>query len=120
MLTDVAIKAEKPGTQPRKVADGGGLHLLINPNGNKLWRFSYRFGGKQKTMAMGVYPATSLKEARDIRLTGSTTGARFSQVKVSRGMSNQTLGAVWSQAQNTLAQTVWLGVQVLPGPPRSQ
>ncbi len=67
MLTDVAIKAEKPGTQPPKVADGGGLHLLINPNGNKLWRFSYRFGGKQKTMAMGVYPATSLKEARDKR-----------------------------------------------------
>jgi integrase len=67
MLTDVAIKAEKPSSQPRKVADGGGLHLLVNPNGNKLWRFSYRFGGKQKTMAMGVYPATSLKEARDKR-----------------------------------------------------
>ncbi|MGE4064614.1 MAG: tyrosine-type recombinase/integrase [Rhodospirillaceae bacterium] len=63
----MAIKAEKPGSQPRKIADGGGLHLLINPNGNKLWRFSYRFGGKQKTMAMGVYPATSLKEARDKR-----------------------------------------------------
>lgn len=67
MLTDIAIRARKPGPKPYKVADGGGLHLLIMPTGNKLWRFSYRFGGKQKTMAMGVYPITTLAEARNAR-----------------------------------------------------
>jgi integrase len=67
MLTDVRIKAEKPAAKPRKISDSGGLHLLVNPNGNKLWRYSYRFGGKQKTMAMGQYPITGLKEAREKR-----------------------------------------------------
>lgn len=67
MLTDIRIKNEKPGDKPRKISDSGGLHLLINPNGNKLWRYSYRYAGKQKTMAMGQYPLTGLKEAREKR-----------------------------------------------------
>lgn len=67
MLTDIQIKAEKPGDKPRKISDSGGLHLLVNPNGNKLWRYSYRFRGMQKTMAMGQYPHTSLADARGKR-----------------------------------------------------
>ena len=41
-----------------------GLHLLIQPAGSKLWRLAYRFAGKQKTLALGVYPIVSLEEAR--------------------------------------------------------
>ncbi|MDQ6996545.1 MAG: integrase arm-type DNA-binding domain-containing protein, partial [Mariprofundus sp.] len=65
-LTDVKIKAAKlpAGTKQMKLADSGGLYLLIKMNGSKYWRLDYRFGNKRKTMAIGVYPRVSLKEAR--------------------------------------------------------
>jgi integrase len=63
-LKDVSVRSAKRGPSPRKLSDGGGLHLLIQPTGSKLWRLAYRFAGKQKTLALGVYPAVSLEEAR--------------------------------------------------------
>jgi integrase len=63
-LTDTAIRNAKPGLMLIKLSDGGGLHLLIQAHGAKLWRMAYRHGGKQKTLAFGVYPAVSLAEAR--------------------------------------------------------
>ena len=66
-LTDAAIKKPKPVDKPTKLADGGGLYLLLNPNGSRWWRFDYRFDGKRKTLSMGVYPDTSLKLAREKR-----------------------------------------------------
>ena len=56
-LSDRKIKALKPSSKPAKYSDGGGLHLLVTPQGNKLWRQAYRFGGKQKTLALGSYPS---------------------------------------------------------------
>jgi integrase len=50
-----------------KLFDGGGLFLLVNPNGSKLWRLKYRFDGREKLLALGPYPLVSLKEARDKR-----------------------------------------------------
>jgi integrase len=64
MLKDVAVRNAKPSTKPRKLSDGGGLHVLIQPTGSKLWRLAYRFTGKQKTLALGSYPVVSLEEAR--------------------------------------------------------
>ncbi|WP_116368359.1 tyrosine-type recombinase/integrase [Parahaliea mediterranea] len=64
-LTATEVKQAKPEGKPRKLADGGGLHLLIQPSGAKYWRYKYRYGGKEKTLALGVYPEVSLKEARD-------------------------------------------------------
>lgn len=66
-LTDTACKAAKPSDKPRKLSDGGGLFLLVQPTGGKLWRQAYRFDGKQKTLAHGAYPAVSLQEARSKR-----------------------------------------------------
>jgi integrase len=63
-LTDTQIKGLRPAPSPAKHSDGGGLHLLISPTGGKLWRWSYRFCGKQKTLAFGAYPAVSLADAR--------------------------------------------------------
>ncbi|MBV5316895.1 MAG: tyrosine-type recombinase/integrase [Desulfobulbaceae bacterium] len=63
-LTDMALKIAKPGTATRRLADGGGLFLEIRPNGSKYWRMAYRFGGKQKLLALGVYPNVSMPEAR--------------------------------------------------------
>ncbi|MCA8906593.1 MAG: integrase arm-type DNA-binding domain-containing protein [Rhodospirillaceae bacterium] len=66
-LTDRQIRSFKPAAQPAKHSDGGGLHVLVTPNGSKLWRLSYRFDGKQKTQALGAYPAISLADARQKR-----------------------------------------------------
>jgi len=68
-LTDVAVKKAQPSAKILKMADGGGLQLWIFPDGAKRWRLAYRFDGKQKLLAIGVYPAVGLKEARDARDT---------------------------------------------------
>jgi integrase len=66
-LTDMAIRTAKPGARIVKLSDGGGLQLWITPDGAKRWRLAYRFAGGQKTLAIGVYPATGLREAREAR-----------------------------------------------------
>ncbi|HWN53181.1 MAG TPA: Arm DNA-binding domain-containing protein, partial [Xanthobacteraceae bacterium] len=63
-LTDATVRGAKAGAKPRKISDGGGLFLLIQPGGGKLWRLAYRFDGKQRTQALGVYPEVSLGQAR--------------------------------------------------------
>ncbi len=63
-LSDLAIRKAKPDGKPFKLSDGGGLHLLVRPNGAKLWRLKYRFGGKEKLLSFGPYPTTSLADAR--------------------------------------------------------
>ena len=66
-LSDTAIRNAKPGAKPLKMTDGGGMYLLLNPNGSRWWRFDYRFDGRRKTLSMGTYPDTGLKDARDKR-----------------------------------------------------
>lgn len=63
-LSDAQLRTLKPGAAPRKVSDGGGLHVLVTPQGSRLWRLAYRHGGKQKLLALGSYPAVSLSDAR--------------------------------------------------------
>jgi hypothetical protein len=64
-LTDKECINAKPKTHTHKLADGQGLYLQIEPNGSKFWRYGYRYMKKQKTLALGVYPDVSLKEARE-------------------------------------------------------
>ena len=66
-LTDSAIRNAKPSAKYARLFDGGGLYLEVSPAGGKLWRFKYRFGGKEKRLALGAYPAVSLASARDRR-----------------------------------------------------
>ncbi|MFS1524823.1 Arm DNA-binding domain-containing protein [Microbulbifer sp. 2304DJ12-6] len=63
-LTDTQIKQVKPGNKDQWLTDGQGLRLLIKPTGAKYWRLKYRFQKKQKTLALGVYPSITLKQAR--------------------------------------------------------
>jgi len=63
-LTDTTCRNARSAEKPLKISDGGGLFLLIQPTGSKLWRMAYRFQHKQKTLAFGAYPAVSLKDAR--------------------------------------------------------
>jgi integrase len=67
MLNDTRVRNAKGGHRPIKLSDSGGLYLLLTPNGSKLWRLAYRFGGKQKTLALGIYPTITLKQARERR-----------------------------------------------------
>lgn len=64
-LTDASAKQALARDKDYKLSDGGGLYLLVKTNGSKCWRYAYRFDGKQKTLALGIYPAVTLKSARD-------------------------------------------------------
>jgi len=66
-LTEVAIKKAKPEAKPYKMADGGGLYLLVQANGAKYWRLKYRFQGVEKLLSLGVYPDVTLSQARERR-----------------------------------------------------
>ena len=71
MLTATKVKALKPREKPYKVSDGHGLYIEVlptpRPKGAKYWRQKYRFHGKEKRLAHGVYPQVTLAEARDKR-----------------------------------------------------
>ena len=62
-LTDAALRQTKAGDKPYKLADEKGLYILVNKVG-MYWRVKYRFGGKEKVLALGVYPEVSLRQAR--------------------------------------------------------
>lgn len=67
ILTDSDLRNAKPQDKPYKLSDGEGMFLLVNPNGSRYWRMKYRHAGKEKLLALGVYPETTLKEARKKR-----------------------------------------------------
>lgn len=64
-LNDKAVAAKQPQAKQCAFADGDGLVLIVKPNGTKLWWLRYRYEGKAKTLSLGVYPAVSLKTARE-------------------------------------------------------
>ncbi len=71
-LTNTRLKAAKPRASDYRIADGVGMYLLVKTNGSKYWRLDYRFCGKRNTLALGVYPTVSLKEARERRRKART------------------------------------------------
>lgn len=72
-LTNLQVQNLKPSGRSLKVSDGAGLYLHLTPSGSKLWRMAYRYGGKQKTLAFGAYPAVSLAVARERRAAARQT-----------------------------------------------
>ncbi|EPH8034208.1 integrase family protein [Neisseria gonorrhoeae] len=79
-LTQKQIEAAKADGKQSKLADGGGLYLLLHPNGSKYWRMRYRHGGCEKTLALGVYPAVSLKQARELARAARAQTARWQDI----------------------------------------
>lgn len=63
-LTDVEIRNARPREKAYRLADGAGMYLEVSPAGGKYWRLKYRIAGKEKRLALGVYPEISAKEAR--------------------------------------------------------
>jgi Arm domain-containing DNA-binding protein/integrase-like protein len=66
-LTDTRIRNAKPKAKAYKLSDGGGMYLLVSPYGARYWRLDYRFAEKRRTLAIGIYPAVTLSEARTRR-----------------------------------------------------
>jgi len=66
MLTTIKIKTAKPQTRAYKLADSGGLFVLVQPNGSKLWRYKFRIGGIEGLHALGSFPEVGLAEAREL------------------------------------------------------
>jgi integrase len=66
-LSDAKARNAKPRPKPYKIADGEGLFLVIMPSGSKYWRLRYFFAGKEKLLALGVYPEITLTDARERR-----------------------------------------------------
>ncbi|WP_409079826.1 Arm DNA-binding domain-containing protein [Pusillimonas sp. SM2304] len=71
-LTDSLIRSAKADGKPVKLSDGGGLYLMVMPQGGKYWRYAYRFVGKQKTLALGTFPDIRLALPRGFRGVAST------------------------------------------------
>ncbi len=66
-LTDTKIRNARAGDKPLRLFDGGRMYLQVQPNGSKWWRLKYRYGGKEKLVSLGVYPAVGIKRARQRR-----------------------------------------------------
>ncbi len=100
-LTNTAVLNAKPRAKPYKMADGEGLFLFVTPAGGKLWRMKYRFGGKEKLLSFGAYPAVSLADARrrktDARrllAEGNDPGAAKREEKIKAATDALTFAAV--------------------------
>ena len=125
-LTELAVRTAKTQGKITKLSDGGGLQLWITPDGAKRWRLAYRFGGAQKALAIGVYPAVGLKQARDARenakrllASGVDPSVAKKRTKIERASSvANSFQAVANEllekkkregkASMTLAKTEWL------------
>jgi integrase len=126
MLTDTGVKALRARDKPYKQSDAAGLYLLITPAGGRLWRLNYMRAGKQKTAALGAYPAVSLADARRARdaakaqlRAGQDPGEVVKAEKVEARAAVTTFKDVageWfekkmiaeGKADNTIRKTEWL------------
>ena len=97
MLTDTAVRQAKPRDKPYKISDSAGLYLLVRSTG-KYWRMDYRFAGKRKTLALGVYPAVSLSAARKKRDEAKEHLAKDTDPSLIKAIKKQ---AVHHAAENT-------------------
>jgi hypothetical protein len=93
MLNATLIRSAKPRERDYKLSDFDGLYLLVCSNGSKLWRFAYRFDGKQKQIALGAYPQVTLAEARDRREASRKLLANGKDPSIERRLEKITRGA---------------------------
>ena len=117
MLTDVEIKALSSTGKPLKKADGGGLFLLVEPNGSKLWRLSYRFAGKQKTLSGARYPHVKLAAARKWRDESKTLLAAGVDPSLARKEGKRQARAAEENSFESVARS-WMAANARAWSPR--
>jgi integrase len=111
-LTDKQVAAAKPSEQPYKLADGNGLHLLITPAGSKLWRWKYRFAGKEKLMSFGAYPVVSVAQARADRDDARALLLRGTDPMHERKRAEQARRTAAVNSFESVAREWWAGWKV--------
>lgn len=112
-LTELQVRKAAPGEKPRKLADGGGMYLLIAPTGGKLWRLKYRVDGKEKVLALGRYPDVGLADARARREEARRQIARGIDPSAERVAERQSRVAAEQTKQETfeLVARRWMARQ---------
>lgn len=101
-LSDTAVRNFKPRAKPFKLSDGGGLHLLVPTHGSKLWRLAYRFGGKQKTLALGIYPGGNVGGSARETGRGKETAWLRERPSVLKRAQKNSQGATFKAVANEL------------------
>jgi integrase len=112
-LTDTAIRKAVPHDKPYKLSDGGGMYLEVMPTGAKYWRLKYRIAGKEKRLALGVYPVVSLASARQGREEARKLVVQGVDPSAARQEAKQAKAEVIAMAADTF-ETVgreWMGRQ---------
>lgn len=109
-LTTLQIKASEPSLKPYKLFDQEGLFLLVMPAGGKYWRFDYRYGGKRKTLALGAWPLTGLKEARERLASARNQLATGADPGLARKIARLTRIGSETDTFETVARE-WLGAR---------
>lgn len=129
-LSDLAIRRAKPTGKTQKLFDGGGLYLEISPAGGRWWRLKYRFDGKEKRLALGVYPEVPLQLARNRRedarrllAQGIDPGQQKKEAAAAKaGLEAHTFGAIaqewmkgriWAESYRVKVEA-WMANDVLP------
>ena len=119
MLTEVKIRALKPRARLYRVADGDGLCVEIPPNGSRLWRFRYRYGGNARMLSLGAWPAVALADARERRdaarkllAKGINPSAERKAAKQVDALTLEAIAREWLARRNvsaaTAAKDAWL------------
>lgn len=118
-LTELQARSAKPRDRAYKLADGGGLFLLIQPNGSKLWRMKYRYAGKEKLLSFGSYPKVALAEARkkrtaarDVLSSGEDPGKDRADDELNEDRTFRAVATLWHDNRKysldpAHAQRVW-------------
>jgi integrase len=129
-LSDPEVRTAKAKEKAYKLADGKGLYLEVKPNGGKYWRFKFRFGGKEKLLAIGVYPEVTLKtarklanEAREKLSQNIDPSEQRRQAKIAQTLSNaasfQSIALEWygrergDWSQSHLERVLWILEKIL-------
>ena len=117
-LSDTKVRAAKPRDKPYKLYDGAGLYLIVTPGGSRWWRQKYRWGGREKTLSVGVYPEVSISMARDrsgeihrqIAANKDPSTERREEKLVRQAAGNRTFKAVATEwLTHTAAALQWTG-----------
>lgn len=126
MLTQTAVQAAKKREKAYKLSDGNGLHLLVEPNGSKLWRFRYQFDRKEKMLSLGSFPEVTIAQARTKRddakavlATGVDPARKREQDRITASIAAaNTFGVIVSEylerlpqensSESTISKNKWL------------